>query len=71
MSRIILEKHLKSVGTADTRAYGLASALDIMHRELCYLDQHNLAVFDKEFPGVLDAVRKYARLEGCSINKFE
>lgn len=71
MSRVILETYLKSVGTADTRAYGIASALDNMHRELCYLDEYNRAVFDKEFPGVLDALRKYANLDGCCINKFE
>lgn len=71
MSRSILETYLKGVGIADTRAYGIASALDIMHREACYLDQHNLAVLDKEFPGLLDALRKYARLEGNCINKFE
>ena len=51
---------LISNGIADTRVFSIGVAMNSMHTAIAQLDNYNLAQFKKLFPGVAEAVNKFA-----------
>lgn len=63
-------EYLKSVGIADTRIDGLYEAVNNLHRQIGFLDLHNMAKLREACPHIFDTVQQFADMNP-GLNRYD